>query len=379
MNISIFPPMIGRQSGGPETYDLQLIHALRALNDSHNYDVYCINQQGSNIVRESVPDVTVHTLHPGIRWISVPFVLPLHLLRRPVDIVHATYVAPPYLPSRLVFTLHDLSPFSHPHFYPTAIRFRLQKGFASSIRRASAILCASEFTRQHLAKQFPDAAEKAYVTHYGLDPAFRYIEDRAEVKRCLERYGIPEPYLLIVGKLQARKNTVRALEAFALLKKNTNLKHKLVMVGRKMWTSDEVFPQIENLGLQQDIVMTGHAPPEDIPLLYNGAAALVFPSLFEGFGFPVLEAWACGCPVVTSTATSLPEIAGDAAVLVDPYQSEAIAQGIERVLTDSGLRQELIQKGFERVQQFTWKRTAEQVLRIYEAVAGQNEFPNASR
>jgi glycosyltransferase involved in cell wall biosynthesis len=370
MNISIFAPMTGRQSGGPETYEAQLIRALCSLGGGHRYEVYCINREGSRILGESVPGLNVHTLHPRIRWISVPFVLPMQLLRRPADLLHATYVAPPYVPGKLVFTLHDLSPFSHPEFYPPAIRFRLQKGFASSIRRAQAILCVSEFTRQHLVKEFPSAASKAYVTHHGLDPAFRHIQDRAEVGRCLDRYGLRGSYLLCAGKLQARKNTVRVLEAFALLRKNTKLEHKLVMAGRKMWTSDEFYPLIERLNLKDHVIVTGHAPQEDLPLLYNGADALVFPSLFEGFGFPVLEAMACGCPVLTSTVTSLPEIAGEAAVLVDPYRPEAIAEGIERLVTDTVLRKELIRKGFEQARQFTWEKTAKQVLGVYETVAG---------
>ena len=377
MNISIFAPMIGRQSGGPETYEVELIRALRSLGGGHSYDVYCINRLGSRILRESIGGLNIHTLQPGIRWISVPLVLPMYLLRKPADLVHATYVAPPYLPSKLVFTLHDLSPFSHPQFYPPAIRFRLQKGFSASIRRASAILCASEYTRQHLSEQFPSAAGKAHVTHYAVDPAYRRIEDREQVLDCLKRYGIKGPYLLSVGKLQARKNTARVLEAFALLKKNAGLEHKLVMVGRKMWTSEDVYPLIQRLGLQEHILMTGHAPADDIPLLYNGADALVFPSLFEGFGLPILEAMACGCPVVTSTATSLPEIAGDAAILVDPHRSEAIAEGIERVLNNSVLRQALIRKGFERASQFTWKKTAEQVLRIYGIVASESRNATA--
>jgi glycosyltransferase involved in cell wall biosynthesis len=370
MNISIFAAMTGRQSGGPETYEAQLIRALCSVGSGHKYEVYCINSEGSRILSETVPGLNVHTLHPRIRWISVPLVLPMHLLRRPPDLLHATFVAPPYVPCKLVFTLHDLSPYSHPELYPPAIRFRLQKGFASSIQSAAAIICASEFTRQHLAKQFPSATSKAYVAYHGLDPAFRYMQDRAEVRRDLERYGINGPYLLCIGKLQARKNTVRVIEAFGLLRKNTKLEHKLVMVGRKMWTSDEVYPLIDRLNLKDHIVVPGHIPQADIPLLYNGADALVFPSLFEGFGFPVIEAMACGCPVLTSTVTSLPEIAGDAALLVDPYRSEAIAEGIERLLTDTQLRQELIPKGFERARQFTWERTAEQVLRVYETVGG---------
>jgi glycosyltransferase involved in cell wall biosynthesis len=370
VKIGIFAPMTGRQSGGPETYELQLVHALSDARREHSITVYCANENAAASFRAISSKLRVFILRPDIRWISFALSLPLELLRRTPDVMHATYVAPPYVPGKFVFTLHDLSPFSNPEFYPPAIRFRLQKGFASSIRRAAAVLCVSEFTRRHLVDQFPFAAEKARVVPHGVDPAFHRMKDREEVRRRLQTYGLREPYVLCLGKLQARKNTLRVLEAFHVLKKETGLPHKLAMVGRKMWTSSEVYPLIERLGLTSQVVLTGHVVDSDLALLYNGADALAFPSLFEGFGLPVLEAMACGCPVVTSNTTSLPEVAGSAALLVDPYRAEAIAEGLACVLTDAAVHQDLAAKGLERARQFTWEKTAQQVLEAYGEVAG---------
>src|SRR5579859_4523729 len=206
MRIGIFAPMTGRQSGGPETYELQLVRALSSLDSNHGFAVYCANKTAAASFREISSKLSVVALRPNMRWISFSLTLPLELMRRPPDFLHATYVAPPYLPCKFVFTLHDLSPFSNPEFYPTAIRFRLQRGFASSIRRAAIVFCDSEFTRQHLAGQFPFATGKARVIPLGVDSAFQRITEE-EVRRRLCSFGLQQPYVLCLGKLQARKNT----------------------------------------------------------------------------------------------------------------------------------------------------------------------------
>jgi glycosyltransferase involved in cell wall biosynthesis len=368
MNVAIFAAMTGRQAGGPESYELELIKAL-SLAAGNAYSIYCVNPEARKVFRNISPALSVHTLWPRFRWISFTTTLPLSLwLRRP-DVFHATYVAPPVFPGRMVLTLHDLSPFSNPEFYPAAIRLRLQRGFARSIRLASAICCVSRFTRDHLAELFPSEVEKAVVTPHGVNPIFHRLENREPVHALLDRIGVRDPYVLCLGKLQARKNTARVIEAFHLWKSESNLPHKIVMVGRKMWTSSEIHPLVKRLGLEKEIVFTGHLPDADIPLLYNGASALVFPSLFEGFGMPVLEAMACGCPVVTSSVTSLPEVAGDCAVVVDPHRVEEIAAGIRRVLTDESLREDMIRRGYERARQFTWETTARLVAATYQQVA----------
>jgi glycosyltransferase involved in cell wall biosynthesis len=268
----------------------------------------------------------------------------------------------------MVFTLLDLSPFSHPHFYPPAIRLRLTRLFRSSIRRAAAVLCISQFTRNDLLERFGYPPDKAFVTYLGVDPRYRLM-DAEEVQAKLREYGVHEPYVLCVGKLQARKNTVRLLQAFSLLKKQERVPHKLVLVGRQTWTSSDIHPTIRDLALAEHIIHTGHVPDKDLPYFYSGADVVAYPSLFEGFGLPVIEAMACGTPVVTSNVTSLPEIAGDAAELVNPKSVEDIARGLYNVLSNCALREQMRERGYLRATNFSWHATARKTLDVYQTVA----------
>jgi glycosyltransferase involved in cell wall biosynthesis len=210
-----------------------------------------------------------------------------------------------------------------------------------------------------------------FVTHLGVEPRWKRVEEAEEVRAKLDSYGIRSPYFLHVGRLQARKNLVRLVEAFHRLRAQHEAPHKLVLVGRESWESGEIFAAIRRLGLESEVVHLGYVPGEDLPHLYTGAEAVVFPSLFEGFGIPVIEAMSFGTPVVTSRATSLPEVAGDAALLVDPYSTEEIAEAMRRVIAESGLRETLRQRGMERARQFTWRRTALETKRIYERASRQ--------
>jgi glycosyltransferase involved in cell wall biosynthesis len=364
MKIGIFAPMTGRQAGGPEAYDTGLVRGLMAVGAPHEYTVYCVNEAGATLMRRAAPAHATVVLRPSRRWISIPVSLPIALGRAGVDLVHATFVAPPFLPAPLVFTLLDISPVTHPQFLPWSLRLRLWPLWRNSLRMARVVLCISEFTRQCLIEALGFPPDRAFVSHLGVHPRFRVIEPDA-TRATLSRYGVTAPYVLHVGKIQARKNIVRLLEAFHMVKRDLSLPHKLVLVGRKTWTSSEVEPLIARLGLAPHIVQTGHVADEDTPHFYNGASALAYPSLYEGFGLPVIEAMSCGTPVVTSNGTSLPEIAGDAAVLVDPYRVEDIATGLSRVLQDSALAEALRRRGLERSREFRWERTAQRTLEAY--------------
>ena len=367
MNIGIFSSMTGRQAGGPESYDLGLLRGLSAIGDAHRYAVYCVNPSGAALCRDAAPGFRVEQLQPRQRWLSIPFGLPAQVRRDRPDLVHATFVAPPYLPAPLVFTLLDISPVTHPQFLPWGLRMRLWPLWRNSIRAARAIICISEFTRQCLIDTFRYPADRAFVAHLGVHDRFRVVP-RTAVAARVAPYGIDGPYILHMGKLQARKNVVRLLRAFHALRDHLRVPHKLVFVGRKTFTSSDVDPVIDQLGLAPHIVQTGHVDDRDTPYLYAGADVLAYPSLYEGFGLPVIEAMACGTPVVTSTVTSLPEVAGDAAVLVDPYSVDAIAEGLARVLSDEALAARLRAAGLVRASTFTWENTARQTLPAYACV-----------
>jgi glycosyltransferase involved in cell wall biosynthesis len=367
MKIGIFAPMTGRQAGGPESYDRGLVQGLAAVDPERDYAVYCVNRAGAALLDVGAPNVTTHVLQPRQRWINIPVSLPAAVWKGRLDLVHATFVAPPFLPAPLVFTLLDVSPVTHPQFLPWALRMRLWPLWRNSIRAARFIICISEFTRRGLIEAFGYPEDRAFVTHLGVHDRYAPTPPEATAAR-LARYGLRGPYVLHVGKLQARKNIVRLLEAFHLMKRETGAPHVLALVGRKTWTSDDVQPTIDRLGLAPHIVHLGHVDDEDTPYLYSGASVLAYPSLYEGFGLPVIEAMACGTPVVTSDTTSLPEVAGGAALLVDPYRVESIAEALRRVVTDEALAASMRARGIERARAFTWENTARRTIEVYRRV-----------
>ena len=365
MKIGYFAPMSGLKAGGPETYDTCLARGLAGIDASNDYTIYCTTPNAVNSFAVQQSNFRYKTLTPSSRWISIPLSLPLELIRKPVDLFHATYVPPPFFPGKLIFTLLDLSPFSNPELYPPAIRMRLQFLLKTAVKRAQWVVSISEFSKQCLLERFGFPEERAVVTHLGVDPRCKVIEDRELVKHKLAHYGVTGPYAVYIGRLQARKNINRLLEAFHRAKQDGKIPHKLVFVGRRSWEANEIFETVKRLNLEEHLIHTDYVPADDLVYFYNGADALLYPSIFEGFGIPVIEAMACGTPVLTSNTTSLPEVAGNAAVLVDPLSVDAIADGIHDILTDETLRGRLRRDGLERASEFSWQKTAEKTLQVY--------------
>ena len=273
-------------------------------------------------------------------------------------------MAPLYTPCPFVYTLTCWSQYDRPDFYPAGIRWRTQYLFTRALRGASAILCISDFLRQRLLESFPIDPDRIFLSYPGVGNEFRPIEDREAVRARMSRYGIDGPFILFVSSITRRKNPGGLLRAFALLRRERKIDHKLVFIGPRTWMGGEVEPLIRELQLESSIVFAP-CPHEEVPWFYNGADALIFPSLYEGFGMPPTECMACGTPVVASNITAIPEVVGDAAQLVDPDSIESIADGIYRVLTDSALRKQLVQKGFKRARLYTWERAAAVTLDAY--------------
>jgi glycosyltransferase involved in cell wall biosynthesis len=233
--------------------------------------------------------------------------------------------------------------------------------------KVEAVITISEQSRRDITKYLPVEPEKVTVTKLAASRNFLVMPDD-EVIPVLKRHQISYPYILYVGSIEPRKNLLRLLEAYRQLRL-WSTKWRLVIIGaRNYWKSSPVMDHVAEFGLEQCVRFTGYVPDEDLPALYNGADLFVFPSLYEGFGLPVLEAMACGTPVVTSNSSSLPEVAGDAALLVDPYDVEAIAAAMVRVLADPDLAEALRQKGLRRAGEFTWERTARETIAVYEQV-----------
>jgi glycosyltransferase involved in cell wall biosynthesis len=271
-----------------------------------------------------------------------------------MDLLYSTaFVTPLAARWPAVLTIYDLSFLHYPETLTRARRGYLRLFSRLSCRRARRIIAISESTRRDLVKQWGLAADKIDIAYPGVGEQFRPLPVN-EVEAFRARHGLPPRFILHLGTLEPRKNLVRLIQAFARLRTDA----KLVLAGGRGWLYGDITAEIERLALQDKVMLPGYLADEALGFWYNAASVLAYPSLYEGFGLPVIEAMACGTPVVTSSASSLPEAAGDAGLLVDPYDTEMLAEELQRVLTDEVLRAEMRMRGLSQAARFTWQATA---------------------
>ncbi len=375
MHIGIDAHAIGAQQGGNETYIRNLIVALADLDQENQYTLYFSVAQAAAAWRNRYANFSVRLLPPPTPLVRVPLALALELRRRPVDVLHVQYTAPPFCPVPVVTTIHDLA-FEHlPETFTRRGKAQLRLTVRRTARQAAQILTVSEFSRQDIIKTYRLPPERITVTHNGCEAQFtpQPSSDR-EAEMIKQKFGIARDYLLAVGSVQPRKNLIRLLRAYVLLREQQpSFQLQLVIVGRQLWLYKEVLREIKQQNFAMDVIVTGYASDEDLPALYRSAVALVYPSLFEGFGLPPLEAMACGTPVITSNCSSLPEVVGKAALLVNPYETADITQTIWKLAQDVMLRAQLREAGIEQARQFTWRAAAEKTLAVYQAIAHQHD------
>ena len=361
--------MAGRKAGGPESYEIGLLRCLAKLDRVNEYFIYCTGTYARDAIGPLPENFTYRILRPSIRSISIPLTLPAMLLSDGIDFYHSTFTPAPYAPKQLLFTVHCLSSLVHPEFYRPAVVWRLNKLLSMGIRSAECLVCVSQTTLDHVHEKFGISRDRMLVTYNGVAPEFKPIDPNYAAARLKESHGIDFPYVLYLGKMQAHKNVQRLVRAFHLYRRETHADTKLLLVGKDIGQVEHIKAIAAELGISDHVVVKGYLPFEDIPNLYAGARMFAFPSLWEGFGIPLVEAMSCGVPVVTSNVTCLPEIAADAAVIVDPYSVEALAEGMARIETDPQLRETLVQRGFARAQAFTWESCARSTLKAYERFA----------
>lgn len=265
---------------------------------------------------------------------------------------------------KTVITIHDMAQMYFRETIEEKTLVYLENELPQAAQKAHRIIAVSETTKNDIVRFLDIPPERVKVVHNGVDAAFCPVADPAQLDQVRTRYRLPERFLLCVGTIQPRKNLARLLEAYAKICQEHGCQHDLVLVGGDGWKSEGLRQQIQSLQLSKRVHFTGYVTDADLPLLYNLADIFVFPSLYEGFGLPVLEAMACGIPVVTSNSSSLPEIAGDAALLVDPCDVESIAAGIRTLLADQELRTDFSRKGIARAKLFTWERCAHETLAV---------------
>jgi glycosyltransferase involved in cell wall biosynthesis len=340
--IVIDADVLGRRRTGDETYVRAL---LRELEPIANRERLAAVTRWPELVPGGIEPIALRGQSQVAR---MAFRLPRLLRRLRPAVAHFNYVVPPGYRGRSVVTVHDLSFERHPELMPLRDRLFFRTLVPRSVARADRVLAVSDWTKRDLVERYGVAAEKVVVTPNGVDKIFH--PNGAARER--------PPYALFVGAIQPRKDPLTALEALALLDADL----ELVVVGSEKRGAQEVRTAVRKLGLDRRVEFAGHVELDELAALYRGAACLVFPSRYEGFGLPVLEAMASGTPVVAAATGALPEIAGDAAVLVEPADPAALAAGIERALAD---RERLVAAGLERARRFSWADSARRTLDVY--------------
>jgi glycosyltransferase involved in cell wall biosynthesis len=306
---------------------------------------------------------------PGARIAWEQMVQPTASRRARLDLLHAPVnVAPLAGRSPVMVTVHDLSPFLFPGLFRPARRAYQQRMTRWSVQRAAHVIADSESTRADLVALLDVTPERVTAIPLGVDEAMRPVTDAAVLGEFRRRQGLDRPYVLFVGTLEPRKNVLMLIDAFALLRARTSCSHRLVVAGGKGWYYEAIFEQVERLGLRDAVLFPGFVPDAELSLWYSAADVFVYPSLYEGFGLPPLEAMACGVPVIVSRSSSLPEAVGEAGVLVDPHDPEALAQEMGALLADKERRVALIERGLARAAQLTWRATAAATAAVYHRV-----------
>jgi len=361
------------QGAGIGRYTRELLRALAELDAHNQYQLFYASRArlftlpplGPNFHVRSLP---LHDIWLARLWHRAQLPIPVETFTGRVDIFHSPdFTLPPTRPGvKTLLTVHDLSFVRDPASAAPGLLNYLNAVVPRSVKRAGHILADSLATKNDLQEIYAAPPEKITVLYSGVEARFRRAGN-AEQQAVRAKYRLgTEPFILAVGTLQPRKNYVRLIQAFAeICRLPSTIHHRLVIVGGKGWLFDSIFAEVERLGLQGRVLFPGFVADEDLPALYSAAHVFAYPSLYEGFGLPVLEAFACGAPVLTSTVSSLPEVAGDAALCAPPTDITALAEALHQLMSDDALRAELIAKGLARAQTFTWGRAAQELLTIY--------------
>jgi len=335
-----------READGPE-YILYTRHSEAAWR----------NQPGLSTVQSRWP-----TERRLVRIAWEQLVWPIMAIRDKIDLLHSmAFVAPLWTPCPTVVTVYDLSFIHFPDRFPALQRWYLASQTRRSCRQARRVITISESSRQDVHRFFDVPLARIDVVQPGVDSYYRPVP-AVDVVAFRQRENLPEKFVLHVGTLQPRKNLPVLLEAFATLGRP---ELQLLLVGGKGWQFDEIFQGITRLGIQEQVRLTGYVPDQELPLWYNAAALFVFPSLYEGFGMPVIEAMACGTPVIAANTSSIPEAAGKAAILFEPQDVTELAERMGTVLDDPELSNKMREKGLRQAQQFSWQRAGRETAAVY--------------
>ncbi len=352
------------RSAGIASYMMHLLRCLSTANPNLDYALLLGDVRlpgdltGFHVLRSHFK-----THRPIARIFWEQTLLPWVLYRIQADVLHApAFVGPIMSPCPQVITVHDLSFLRHPEFFRRGNRLYLSLMTGLACRRAAAVIAVSDFTAREVTALLNVPPSRVHTVYHGVDPAFHPLPEEA-VARFRREKNLPEKFILYLGTLEPRKNLCRLVRAFARLSlPNVHL----VLAGGRGWLYEEIFAEVERCDLEGRVHFPGYVPTDALPLWYNAAVGFAYISNYEGFGLPVVEALACGTPTVTASTSSLPEVAGDAAILVSPEDEDAMVEALQRLLMDGELRRTLRQRGLARASRFSWAQAALQTTAVYQ-------------
>jgi len=358
---------------GSNQYAFELLKSIHKLDKAHQWLVYLRDRPLSDMPQEK-ENWSYRIIGPRKFWtrFRLPFDLFFHQ-PRPDLFFSPGHYSPWFLPMPLVVSIMDLGYLRFPKQFTKSIFFQLKYWSKASIKKATHLLAISQATKNDIIRYYQIDPGKVTVTYPGYDEKEfdpKKVKDE-EIKKVREKYRINKNYILFLSTLKPNKNIEGLLEAFVILRKNPQIKKQklqLVIAGRKGWLFESIFVKVKELNLKKEVVFTDFIPEEMVPALIKGARVFVFPSFWEGFGIPVLEAMALGTPVVVSSAGSLPEIVAQAGLVINPHKPEKIAGAMERILLSDQLFEELQTEGFKRVKKFNWEKCAQATIRVLNQV-----------
>lgn len=388
MRIGIDARFAVHKRRGIGNYALKLVDNLARIDSSNEYVLY-IDKEDVDKVLPRKSNFKIKKISPSNYLVWEQIVLPVHAKKDGVDVLHCTGNTAPILLDkriRLIISLHDVMYLKDYSELPKSVSRYQRMGrlyrkaiVPKAVSRLSVALTVSEFSKKDIMRHIPKLdGDRIEVVYEAANESYSQIDKISALQKIRNKFGIESNYILTLGALDPRKNTELVIKKFIELKNESNINEILLVVGIPNWKQTGFYNIVRESGLEEDIIFTDFVSEDELVLLYNGASMFLYPSLYEGFGMPLLEAMACGTPVITSNVSSMPEIAGDAAFLINPDNGKELKAAVLKLLNDKNLRNNLIARGLKRAKEYSWVKTATKTLAIYESIYKEQSAENCA-